>query len=672
MRRQKTYILSITMVLTLLSTACSSSIRQAVVKSPDGKIEVNVVDKDGVIYYRVNKDKRIILENSKLGFILNDSSGFNAGFQITHTQSAHFDETWEQPWGERQFIRNRYNEILVCLKEKKGNKRLLNIRFRAFDDGIGFRYEFPQQPNLKEFRIMKENTEFRFPKAHKAWWMPTRDPYYESIARFGPINKMDSTVYTPLTIETGDGRYLAIHEANLTDYAKMNLYSSDSVTLSTDLSPWSDGVLVYAKAPFVSPWRTLIIGEKPGDLVTSYMMLNLNEPSKIEDTSWLRPQKYVGIWWDLHMGRGTWSSGPQHGATTENTKKFIDFAAENGFGGVLVEGWNVGWDGNWMKSGNSLDFTKPYPDFDIKAITDYARAKGVQLVGHHETAAAVKNYEAQLESAFAFYQKYGVHIVKTGYVNRLMDFKELHDGQFAVRHYRKVVETAAKYKIAINNHEPVMPTGLQRTWPNLMSQEGVRGQEHDAWSPDGGSPPEHTTVVPFLRGLAGPMDFTFGTFNFENTAYPGTRVQTTLTKQIALYVIIYSPLQMASDSPGNYKGVKAFDFIKNVPVDWSETRVPDAKIGDYAVFARKDRHSEQWYIGAITDENERNLDIKLDFLDRNAKYTAQIYTDGADADWKTNPTSCAFEERTVTANSIIPVRLASGGGAAIRLVKRAD
>lgn len=656
--------------VTFLFMACRGTIKEAKQNSPDNKIQISVIDKGGQIYYRVSADSSIVLDQSRLGFELNQSSPFNSGFEIVRIAKSTFDETWEQPWGESRFVRNHYNELTVFLQEIQGLKRQLNVVFRIFDDGFGFRYEFPEQPNLSEFQIMKENTEFKFPQVHKAWWIPAyTEHYYESLARFTPINKMD-VVHTPLTIETLDGKYLAIHEANLTNYAKMNLYAKDSVTLAADLTPWANGVLVYAQTPFVSPWRTMIIASKPGDLVTSNIMLNLNEPSKIEDLSWIKPGKYIGIWWDLHIDKWTWYSGDRHGATTENTKDFIEFAADNGFSGVLVEGWNVGWDGNWMKSGSELDFCKPYPDFNIGEVTNFATSKNVQLIGHHETAAATINYEAQLDSAFAFYQKYGVHIVKTGYVNQQMDFKEHHDGQYGVLHYRKVVETAAKYQVSINNHEPVMPTGLQRTWPNLMSQEAVRGQEHDAWSPDGGNPPEHTTVIPFLRGLAGPTDFTFGTFNFVKSAYPGTRVQTTIAKQLALYVVIYSPLQMASDSPENYKGVKAFDFIKDVPADWQETRVLHAKIGDYSVFARKDRASENWYVGAITDENSRSLVIDLSFLDEGVEYLAQIYADGDDADWKTNPTSFKYEEKTLSASDTLDIKLATSGGCAIRFIKQ--
>lgn len=397
-------------------------------------------------------------------------------------------------------------------------------------------------------------------------------------------------------------------------------------------------------------------------------MLNLNESCKLQDVSWIKPNKYIGIWWAMHLEKYTWGQGPIHGATTENTMKYIDFAEKNGFIGVLVEGWNEGWDGNWPENGNVFSFTKPYPDFDIEKICKYAESKNVKLIGHHETAGAVANYEMQMEDAFKLYSKLGVSAVKTGYVNKYLNGKEWHDGQFGVRHYRKVFETAAKYHIMIDNHEPVKPTGLCRTYPNFMTQEGARGQEYDAWSSDGGNPPSYTTILPFTRMLAGPFDFTPGTFNFDKPTKAYARVQTTLAKQLAEYVIIYSPLQMASDLPENYSG-QAFDFVKQVPCDWDNTKVINADIGNYVTIARKDRNSDDWYVGSITNENKRELTISLEFLDNNRKYTAQIYEDGADADWKTNPKSFEYKEMKVTSQSPLTLKLAPGGGIAIRFIK---
>ncbi len=665
----KSYIkcLTLPILLIMLVTSCNPKPQQFVIASPDGNIEVTVKQDKKRIYYSVTKLGKPVLYDSQLGFILNKDDDFSENFHIIKVDTLFIDETWEQPWGESKTVINKCNELKVQLQELTETGRLLNIYFRVFDDGYGFRYEFPEQPNLKDFEIAAEITDFQFPDKAMSWWIPAYgDEFYEHYAKHTSIGKMD-TASTPITIETTDGKYLAIHEANLTDYAKMNLYPIDSLTLKCDLSPWSNGVKVYASTPFLSPWRTMIIAENINELVTSNIMLNLNEPSQIEDVSWIKPGKYLGIWWEIHLGKYTWSSGEKHGATTENTIKYIDFAAENGFDGVLVEGWNIGWDGDWTQNGATLDFTKPYPDFNIAKITEYAKSKGVELIGHHETAGMATNYENQLDKAYDFYKKYGVRVVKTGYVNPLLDNKELHDGQFAVRHYRKVIETAAKYGIVIDNHEPVMPTGLQRTWPNLMTQEGIRGQEYDAWSKDGGNPPEHTTVFPFVRGLAGPMDFTPGTFNFNNPVNPGTRVQTTIAKQLALYVVVYSPLQMASDAPQNYAGVKAFDFIKSVPADWEQTYVVDAKIGDYAIFARQKRDSENWYLGAITDENSRELLIDFSFLPAGKTFKAKIYADGRDADWENNPTSVEITEMEVSSSKILPVKLAPGGGCAIEL-----
>jgi|WetSurSiteA1Bulk_404760.scaffolds.fasta_scaffold00946_5 alpha-glucosidase len=654
----------------LTAISCSDPEESVRITSPNGKLAIQLKESKGNLYYCAEKEGNPILVDSRLGFTLSGGEAIMNNLEIVRSDSADLDETWEQPWGESRLVRNNYRELKVFLQEKSGLKRSLYIVFRVFDDGFGFRYEFPVQPNLKKFQIARENTEFRFAAPLKAWWIPAyKEVYYESLARYSRIAEMD-TVCTPLTLETGDGRFLAIHEANLTNYAKMNLYPTDSLTLSTDLTPWSNGVKVYAETPCVTPWRTMIIAENINELVTSNIMLNLNEPSRIADLSWIRPGKYIGIWWSIHLGKYTWCSGERHGATTANTKAYIDFAAASGFSGVLAEGWNVGWDGDWTKNGETLDFTKAYPDFDIQLITDYAASKGVELIGHHETAGMATHYENQLDSAYTYYQKYNVHVVKTGYVNPRLNNKEFHDGQYAVNHYRKVVETAAKYHIMIDNHEPVMPTGIQRTWPNLMTQEAVRGQEYDAWSPDGGNPPDHTTIVPFLRCLAGPTDFTPGTFNFENPSMPNTRVRTTLAKQLALYVVIYSPLQMASDAPENYKGVKAFDFIKSVPVSWEKTLVPDARIGDYAIFARKNRNSENWFMGCITDENARELNINLSFLDKGATYIARIYSDGEDADWNSNPNSMIYQETEVNSSKIIPVTLAPGGGCAIELVKK--
>jgi len=647
----------------LLLTSCDKADTTSV-QSPDGTIDVNMGLDKNRLYYTVNKNNKPVLNKSYLGFILKDSS-LKDNFRIVNTESRSFSEKWDQPWGEEITVDNTFNELKVNLEEKDGLKRQFSVVFRVFDDGFGFRYEFPEQENLKEFVIMDELTEFALSGNHKAWSIPYDTEFYEGLYKASAINKLD-TVCTPLTMETEDGMFLTIHEANLTDYAALNLYPQDNSTvLRSYLSPWSTGEKVFMKATHVSPWRTMIIADNAGDLLLSRLMLNLNEPSKIEDTSWIQPGRYVGIWWGMHMKKYTWEQGPKHGATTENTMKYIDFAAKHNFEGVLVEGWNKGWE-DWK----SFEFTQPYPDFDIAKISDYAAAKNVRLIGHHETGGNPLNYEKQMDDAFAYYQKYGVNAVKTGYVGGKLDGKEMHSSQYGVRHYRKVIESAAKHHVMIDNHEPVMPTGLQRTYPNLMTQEGVRGQEWNAWSVDGGNPPEHTTIIPFTRGLAGPMDFTPVIFDFNNPVIPQTRVRTTLAKQLALFVVLYSPLQMAADMIENYeKNPVPFEFIESCPTDWAKTVVPHAKIGEYLTIARKDKKSDNWYIGSITNGESRELTLELRFLDKDARYKATIFKDGKDADYMDNPYPVDVEEIEVGSASHIDLKLARSGGVAIILQK---
>ncbi|MDR2058142.1 MAG: glycoside hydrolase family 97 protein [Dysgonamonadaceae bacterium] len=646
--------------------ACNENPKKTIIASPNSKILITFSIENGKAKYQVSKEGKNVICPSSLGFSLNGLPDLERPFKMKNATYSSFDEIWEQPWGEEVQVRNHYNEMKIELQETNGEKRLLNVIFRAFDDGIGFRYEFPGQENLKDFEIAAELTEFALPEDYSAWSIPAyKGEYYEILYKQSPLSRLD-TVCSPLTIETSDGKYMTIHEANLTDYAAMNLYPlNGSTVLKTDLTPWSTGVKVYAQTPFVSPWRTIILADDLNALVNSRIMLNLNETCKIEDISWIRPAKYIGIWWGMHMEKYTWSQGLKHGATTKNVKAYIDFAAAHHIDGVLAEGWNYGWDNDWVANGHEFSFTRAYPDFDMEALSKYASIKGISIIGHHETGGATINYENQLEDAFRYAKKYGINSIKTGYVNQFLDKKERHSSQYGVRHSRKVIETAAKYRIMIDAHEPVMPTGLQRTYPNLMTQEGVRGQEYDAWSKDGGSPPEHTTIVPFTRGLAGPMDFTFGTFCFENPVYPQTRVQTTLAKQLALYVVIYSPWQMASDLPENYVNQPAFEFIEVVPVDWEKTIIKDGKIGDFVVTARKDKHSDDWFLGAITDENARNLKVDLSFLEEGKTYMAKLFCDAADSDWKTNPYPVVIEEKEVNTETVLDLFLAPGGGTAI-------
>lgn len=657
----------ILIVLISIFFSCSNSPEVLAIKSPNGNHKLTFsISKDGTPSYKVHSFGREVLKSSRLGFVLSNQDSLNTNFNIIKTDSKTVDTTWTQPWGEFEVIRDHHNELSVQLQERGNLQRQLRIVFRLFNDGLGFRYEFPKQENMSKVEIFEELTTFNFPDDQQIWWIPvhSENSYYESLYRKTLTSQTD-TINTPATVETGDSLFVAIHEANLTDFASMTLRNIGDSQFQSALVPWPNGVKVYAQTPFVSPWRTLVIGKKPGDLVSSTLMLNLNEPSKIEDLSWIRPSKYIGIWWGMHLEKYSWGQGEKHGATTENTKKYIDFAAKHGFDGVLVEGWNKGWDGDWTADGTAFSFTEPYEDFDLEAIGKYAALKNVRLIGHHETAGAAKHYEKQMDSAFRLYHKNGINTVKTGYVNKYLDQTQWHDGQYGVRHYRKVIETAAKYQIMIDNHEPVKGTGLQRTYPNLMTQEGARGQEYNAWSTDGGNPPEHTTIIPFTRMLAGPFDFTPGNFDFNYQTPNGAMVNTTLAKQLALYVVIYSPLQMASDLPENYIDKPAFEFIKNVPVNWSFTQVLDAHIGQYVSMVRKDRNSENWYLGAITNKKARTLKVSCDFLDQGKTYKAVLYTDGNDANYKTNPSSININTKTITARDTLSLNLAPGGGAAI-------
>lgn len=638
------------------------------VQSPGKNNElVFELTKSGQPQYHFRSNGKSVIEPSLLGFEFQDVKKMTDGFKILTTEQTTANLTWEQPWGEFKKIRDHNNQLIVHLKESAGENRLVDLIFRVFDDGLGFRYVFPKQPNLKKVKISNEITQFAFSDDNDVWWIPVHsdNSYYESYYRKTAISKTD-TINTPATFETKNKLFVAIHEADLTDFASMTLLKSGKNLYKSELVPWKDGVKVYAEAPFQTPWRTIIVGEKPGDLATSTLMLNLNEPSKIEDVSWIKPSKYIGIWWGMHLEKYSWGQGPKHGATTENTKKYIDFAAKHQLDGVLVEGWNVGWDGNWTADGSAFSFTKPYPDFDIEAITKYAASKNVYLIGHHETAGASKHYESQLEDAFKMYNKLGVNTVKTGYVNKYLDKKEWHDSQYGVRHYRKVIETAAKYHIMIDNHEPIKGTGLQRTYPNLMTQEGGRGQEYNAWSTDGGNTPEHLTLLPFTRMLSGPFDYTPGNFDFDYKTPQGAKVLTTLANQLALYVIIFSPLQMASDLPENYEGKREFEFVKQVPSIWSETKFLDSKMGEYTSVARKDWEGKNWYLGAITNKDARDLNITLSFLDSGKTYSAEIYADGPGANYKTNPYPVSIVKQTVTNTSILNLKLAAGGGTAIK------
>ena len=653
------------------------------VASPDGKNEVLFGLLDGAPYYGVNREGKAVIFPSKMGFTFLNAPPLNAGFTILALEQTTFDETWTQPWGEVKDIRDHHNELRIHLSEGGETPRELVIVFRVFDDGIGFRYEFPEQPHLGEFQIMEEQTEFAMTDDHRAWWIGAYQPNrYEYLYQNTPLSRLSKTptgaAHTPITLQTANGLYLSLHEAALIDYSSMTLKADENLVLHADLIPWSDGVKVRGQTPLKTPWRTIQIAENPGDLITSYLILNLNEPNALGDVSWVKPGKYTGIWWGMHLGKWTWGSGPNHGATTETTRQYLDFAARYGFSGVLVEGWNRGWDGDWSANGDRFSFTDPYPDFDLEGLAAYANALGVKLIGHHETATAIYNYESQMEEAFALYQSLGINTVKTGYVGYGQGIRryeepgnllglEWHHGQYMVEHYQRVLETAAQYGIMIDAHEPIKDTGLRRTYPNFMTREGARGQEYNAWDGQGGNPPDHVTILPFTRLLAGPMDYTPGIFDLTFNEYrPGNQVNHTLAKELALYVVIYSPLQMAADLLENYEGNPAFQFILDVPVDWHETRILHAQIGDFITTVRRARDGDEWFLGSITDENSRTLEATLDFLTPGVTYVAEIYADGEGADWETNPYPLDIRKVLVDSTTLLTLDLAPGGGQAIR------
>ena len=634
------------------------------VTSPDGAIKVSVGVASEKPYYQVTYGSKDLVLPSHLGFVLNDGQ-LGERVEMKGSKTASTDETWTQLWGEDETVVNRYNELTVNFKERTGQKRMMTVVFRVFDDGVGFRYILPGTKPGAEYQIMDELTEITLAHDAKAWSIPSnRTEYFEGIYEADLLSRKD-TVCTPLTIEYEDSLVLALHEAALVDYASINLTprtgNDGSVRLLTALTPWQNGVKVYCQDETRTPWRTIIIGKRPGDLMTSRLMLNLNEPCEWEDTSWIEPGRYLGIWWSIHKKQNTWEMGPTHGATTENVKRYIDFAARHGFSGVLAEGWNPGWG-----EGEQISYLKSYPDFDIEEVCNYALSKGVRFIGHTETWGNTRLLEEQMDEAFAWFSRLGIRAVKTGYVGHYFDGKELAKSQYGIRHYRKVIETAAKHHIMIDNHEPAMPTGLQRTLPNLMTQEGVRGQEYNAWDVKGGNPPAHTVTLPFTRCLAGPTDFTPAIFNFSEVV-KGTHPHSTLAKQLGEFVVIYSPLQMAADAIENYEGQPALTFIESCPTTWSKTLVPHGEIGKYVTVARKERGGDNWWVGSITNEEARTLELRLDFLDEGATYRAVIYEDGPTADFERNPYEMTIRQQEVNCQSTLTLRLARSGGAGIRI-----
>ena len=651
----------------------------AEVSSPGNVLKVTVsLNGEGRPAYAVSRLGKPVIAESRLGFLLTDAPKLERNFEIKGQWTRSHDATWEQPWGERRFVRDRHNELRIRFTERIAPQRSLDVVFRVFDDGVGFRYEFPDRPQLKTVNIQDELTEFAVVDPATAWWIPAGEwNRYEYLYEKTPLAEV-SQVHTPVTLRTRDGLHIAFHEAALVDYSAMWLRRVEGQRLKATLSPSSSGARVSRQAPFNTPWRTIQITDSAAALYTSSdIILNLNEPNKLGDVNWVEPYKYVGVWWGMHLETESWNSGPKHGATTANVRRYIDFAAKHGFRGVLVEGWNVGWDDQWFANGSTFSFTRPYPDFDIEWLARYARSKGVRLVGHHETGGNIAVYEPQLEAALDLYARLGIDSIKTGYVADAGGIRdrgpdggarfEWHDGQRMANHHLTVVKEAAERKIAINPHEPIKDTGLRRTYPNWVSREGARGMEYNAWgSPP--NPPEHEPELVFTRMLSGPMDFTPGVLSLQGKGQP---IQSTQAKQLALYVVIYSPIQMAADLPENYEAhMRPFQFIKDVPVDWSETRVLNGEIGDFVTIARKDRDSENWYLGAITDEEGRDLQAPLSFLTPGRRYRAQIYRDPPGADYRRNALQIGtvIEERVVTSADALTLRLAPGGGQAIRFV----
>lgn len=674
--------------------SCNDITQLVNIVSPDEKIALQVeLDDQGTPVYSVRYDDEEIIAPSHLGFEFRDQPPLMNNFEVLERSTRIGDESWEMPWGEQRTVRNHYQELFVRLQEKEEPKRGLNLYFRTYDDGVAFRYELPEQEGVDSVIITDEHSEFQLTGDHTCWWIPGDWDSYEYLYNTTPFTEIDAiskrdhpnlirthipenAVNTPITMRTASGLHLSFHEANLTDYAGMTLQVDPAeLTMESELVGSERlGYKVKRALPFKTPWRTIQISKDAVGLIESKLIVNLNEPNKIGDVSWFTPMKYVGVWWEMHLTKSSWDlASGKHGATTENAKAYIDFAAANNIGGVLVEGWNTGWE-HWIGFDDRegvFDFVTPYPDYDLEGVVSYAREKGVQIVMHHETSAAPRTYEQQLDTAYALLERLGIHSVKTGYVGPIIPEGEHHHGQWMVQHYRKVVEKGAATKVAINAHEPIKPTGIRRTYPNAISREGLRGQEFNSSSIERGNPPEHLPIVAFTRMLAGPIDFTPGMFKIKLAPYrDSSQVNTTLAQQLALYVVIYSPIQMACDLIENYEGQPAFQFIRDVGVDWDESRILDGEVGDFVTIARKERETGNWFIGSITDETSRTVTIDFGFLEEGQNYKTTVYRDGDDAHWDRNPTSIVIEQIEVNATTTQTFDLAPGGGLAISLIKQ--
>ncbi len=678
------------------------------ITSPGKKLTLTFsLDANGVPTYQLMMGKRPVILPSKLGMTVKNIPSFEKGFSLAAAETSTVDESWDPVWGEVKTIRNHYRELRVTVTQKEAKDRSLVLTFRLFDEGLGFRYEFPQQEHLNYFTVIDERTEFALAGDHTAFWMPgdfdtNEYTYFEtplSMVDAGKDRKVgeiftsslisNTMIQTPVQMKSKDGLYINIFEAALVNYPAMCVeIDRSSFVLTSKLAPDAVGNKAYLQAPAKTPWRTVLVSDKAADILASKMILNLNEPSKVADVSWIKPLKYVGIWWEMHVNVASWNYSDvnnvkigqtdwktlkpngKHGATTERTKYYIDFAAKHGFDAVLVEGWNVGWEdwfGQWKE--HVFDFVTPYPDFNVAELHQYAKERNVKLIMHHETSASVTNYERYLDTAYRFMKANGYDAVKSGYVGKIIPRGEVHDGQWMVDHYIRAVSKAAEYKIMVNAHEPVRPTGLHRTYPNWIANEAARGNEFNAWS--SGNPPAHETILPFTRLLGGPMDYTPGIFQIKMSYYDPnkkTQVHTTLAKQLALYVTMYSPLQMAADLPENYDAKPdAFQFIKDVALDWDDTKILEAEPGDYVTIARKTKNKEEWFLGAITDEHPRTATASLSFLDPKQKYVATIYGDAKDAHYQNNPMAYAIASFIVNHKTVLKQPLAAGGGAAVSI-----
>lgn len=670
----------LTRLLALLALLIAApAVADVSVSSPGGVLKVTIAaGGEGRVQYRVDRLGKPVIADSQLGFLFTDQPQFLRNWSISSSSTSDHDSTWETPWGEDRVIRDHHRSLLVNLSETSGPKRRYQLEVRAYDDGIAFRYRLPARAD-GAWNIAEELTQFRIARDGKAWWAPAfesnREEYLYNATAISGIG----TGQTPLTMVLDDGTHVSLHEAALVDYSGMNVARVDGTLLKAVLTPSSTDAKVSRAGAFTTPWRMITIAaDAPGLYAARNMILNLNEPNKLGDVRWVKPRKYVGIWWGMHLDTQSWASGPKHGATTANAMKLIDFASKHGIEGMLVEGWNVGWDGDWFATGWDFSFTKPYPDFDLPKVAAYARSKGVHLIGHHETSANIAHYEEQMGAGFDYYRANGIDAVKTGYVSdaggvqaRGPDGKirfEWHEGQVMSRHHLKVVEEAAKRRIAVNAHEPIKDTGLRRTYPNWISREGQRGGEYDAWgSPK--NPPRYQTELVFSRMLAGPMDYTPGIVSLKGRG--DSDIPSTVARQLAYFVVIYSPIQMAADLQENYEAQPvAFDFIKAVPVDWDESRVLSGEVGGHAVIARKERGRPNWYVGGITNEDARTVPVALDFLEAGKTYIATIWRDGPTAEAGSKGKDLVQETRRVRKGDRLDLRMAPGGGFAIRIAPR--